>query len=112
MAAQQAAGSLPWIGAGDPSEMQRLQVEHTAKMQVSTFQLGGPQKLAKADHPRHALQKDGGVADLWYMDDGDIMCLAVFVPSDLHGFDDASTKVEAGRNHRKRRSFTTWTTRA
>ena len=25
-----------------------------------------------ADDPRHALQKSGGLADLWYMDDGDI----------------------------------------
>ena len=32
VAAQQASGSLPWIGVDDPSELQRLQAEHTAKL--------------------------------------------------------------------------------
>ena len=39
VAAQRASGSLPWIGVDDPTEMQRLQTEHTAKLQkVSNFQ--------------------------------------------------------------------------
>ena len=42
VAAQQASSNLPWIGVDDPSETQRLQAEHTAKMQrASNFQLGG-----------------------------------------------------------------------
>ena len=31
--AQQASGSLPWIGVGDPSDAQRLQAEHAARQQ-------------------------------------------------------------------------------
>ena len=71
VAAQQASGSFLWIGVDDPSEVQREQAEHTAKLQrVSNFQLGGLGKLTGADAPRHSLQKNGGLADLWYMDDG------------------------------------------
>ena len=60
----------------DPSDMQRLQAD-------SNFQLGGPEKITGADDPRHALQKNGGLAHPWYMDDGDIMCHPVLVPSYL-----------------------------
>ena len=50
LAAQQAAGSLPWIGVDDPSERQRLQADHAARVQESAkFQLGGPEKLTSAD---------------------------------------------------------------
>ena len=58
VAAQQAAGSLPWIGVEDPSEEHRLQADHATRVQESAhFQLGGPEKLTGADHPQHALQK-------------------------------------------------------
>ena len=68
VAAQQASGSLPWIGVDDPSDFQRLQAEHAVRMQrISNFQLGGPEKLTGANDPRHALQRNGGLADLWYM---------------------------------------------
>ena len=40
VAAQQAAGNLPWIGVDGPSETQRLQAEHADKMhKVFNFQL-------------------------------------------------------------------------
>ena len=38
------------------------------------FRLGGPEKFTGAQDPRHSLQKNGGLADHWYMDDGDILC--------------------------------------
>ena len=57
VAAQQAAGSLPWVGVDDPSETQRLQAEHAAKMQkVANFQLGGPEKFTGADDPRRKME--------------------------------------------------------
>ena len=41
-------GSLPWIGVDGPSEKQRLQAEHTAKLQrVSHFRLHKPEKLTE-----------------------------------------------------------------
>ena len=54
VAAQQASGSLPWIGVDDPSDLQRLQAEHAARLQeTAIFQLGGPEQLAGANNPRH-----------------------------------------------------------
>ena len=70
MAALQASGGLPWIGALKSSA-------------CKLFQLGGPEKLAGADDSRHVLQTNGGLADFWYMDDGDILCHPIFVPTYL-----------------------------
>ena len=84
IAARQAAGNLPW------------RVQETAN-----FQLGVLEKLAGADDPQHALQKKGGLADLWYMDDGDIMCHRILVPSFLQEFDVANARVGAERNPQK-----------
>ena len=74
VAALQASGGLPWIGADDPSDVQRLQTEHAVRMhRLSNFQLGGPEKLTGTDVPRHALREKGDLADLWNMEDGDNM---------------------------------------
>ena len=56
--AAETRGRVPWIGVDDPSEMQRLQAEHSAKMQIiSNFQLGGSENLAAADDPHVMLCK-------------------------------------------------------
>ena len=102
IAARQAAGSLPWIGVDDPSEEQQLQAYHATRVQeTANFQLGGPEKLTGADDQQHALQENGGLADLWYMDDGDIMCHPMLVLSFLQEFDVANAKVAAERNPQK-----------
>ena len=77
-----------------PAEEQRLQADHAAKLQESAnFQLGGPEKLSGAHDPQHALQKNGGLADQWYMDDGDIMCHPILVLPFLQDFDVANARV-------------------
>ena len=81
------------------AEEQRLQADHAARLQESAnFQLGGPEKLTGAHHPRHTLQKNGGLADQWYMDDGDIMCHPILVLPFLQDFDVANARVGAERN--------------
>ena len=96
---RQAAGSLSWIGVDDPSELQRLQADHAARMQEpANFQLGGPEKLTSAHDPQHALQKNGGLADQWHMDDGDIMCHPILVLLFLQDFEVANARVGAERN--------------
>ena len=92
----------------DPSELQRLQADHAVRLQETVnFQLGGPEKLTGTDDPWRALQKNGGLADLWYMDDGDILCHPIMVPSHLQEFDIANAKVGAERNPQ---TSPTWTT--
>ena len=94
-----ASSNLPWIGVHGPSEVQRLQAEHAVRLQENAnVQLGGPEKLTGANDPRHVLQKNGGLADMWYMDDGDILYHPVLVPSYLQEFDVANAKVGAERN--------------
>ena len=96
----QVAGSLPWIGVDDPSEEQQLRADHAARMQEpANFQPGGPEKLTGAHDPQHVLQKSGGLADQWYMDDGDICvtqswCCLPF----LQDFHVANARVGAERN--------------
>ena len=85
VAAQQASGSLPWIGVNDTSDVQHLQAAYAVRLQeTANLHLGGPGKFTGADDPLRALQKNGGLADLWYMDDGDIVCRPILVPSYLH----------------------------
>ena len=95
IAAQQAAGRLPRIGVDDPSEEQRLQADHAAKLQVN-IQLGGLERLTGAHAPQHALQKNGGLADQWCMDDGDIMCHPILVPSFQEEIDVANANAKVG----------------
>ena len=92
-------GHLPWIGVNDSAEEQRLQADHAARLQESAnFQLGGLAKLTGAHDPRHALQKSGGLADPWHMDDGDVMCHPILVLPFLQNFDVANASVGAKRN--------------
>ena len=103
-AARQAGGSLPH-GVDDPSEEQRLQAVHATRVEeTDNFQLGGPKKLTGADDPQHASQKNGGLADLWYMDDGDIMCHPILVPSLLQDFGVARRQGRSGAEPTENRS--------
>ena len=61
-------------------------------------------------------KKNGGLADLWCMDDRDILCHPVLVPSYLHEIDDANDKsgsrAQSSKKKKKQRSSTTsqtWT---
>ena len=48
VAAQQVAGSLPWVGVDDPSDVQRPQAEHTVRIhRLSNFELG----VTRKTHP-------------------------------------------------------------
>ena len=61
----------------------------------ANFQLGGLEKPTGAHDPRHALQKNEGLADQWYMDDGDSMCLPILVLSYLQNFEVANARVRS-----------------
>ena len=86
--------AFPWIGVDGPSDADFLQADHAGRQQeTANFQLGGPEKLFGADDPRHVLQTNGGLADIWYMDDGDILCHPLLVPTYSLEFDVANAKV-------------------
>jgi hypothetical protein len=51
--------------------------------------------------PRREIQVGGGLADFWYLDDGDILCHPILVWPYLMAFDEANVKVGAVRNRLK-----------
>ena len=72
----------------------------------------GPEKLIGADDPRHALQENGGPADRWYLDDGDILCHPIlYCPAYKHSTR-PTLKLRQSANNRKQKLPTTsqtWT---
>ena len=48
--------------------------QHSWMQRIRNLQLGSPERVIGTDDPRHALQENGGQADQWYLDDGDILC--------------------------------------
>ena len=68
-------------------------------MGLDRFPFG--EKLAPSRHNvsvvcvRKNPQKNGGVADLCYVDDGDILCHPILMPTFLQEFDVANAKVGA-----------------
>ena len=49
-------------------------------------------------NPGHEIQKNGGLADFWYLDDGDILCVPGLVAAYFEAFDEANKKVGATMN--------------
>ena len=73
--------------------------------EAANFQLGS---LLVPTTRSMLLQTNGGLADLWCMDDGDITCHPILVPSFLQEFDVANgTKSKRSGTSRKHKSSAT-----
>ena len=81
--------------------------------QIQDVQLCDSEKHVGADDPRHALQENGGMVDLWYIDSDEILCHPVLVLSYLQALDAANVKkLKHSVTHRRQKSFLicqTWT---
>ena len=90
-----------------PQMVRRQQAEHarSERKDTTTCSWVEPKNSPEQTIQRHALQENGGLADLWYMDDGDIVCHPILVPDARQCQSWCGTKP-----HRRRKSFTTWTT--
>ena len=66
-ARQRAAGIVPWVGARINEEVQRRQDHYQSRMLLL-------HPLPTCGPPRHALQDNAFFADIWFFDDGDILC--------------------------------------
>ena len=58
-------------------------------------------KMGAASLTQVALQANGGRADFWYLDDGDILCHPVLASPYLQAFDMANVRTDAERNQQK-----------
>ena len=85
--ARQAAGTHPWIG---DCKQTTLQIAGICKLPACE-----PEKLTGTHDPQHALQKNGGLADQRYMDDGDIMYHPTLALPFLQDFDFTNVRVAA-----------------
>ena len=92
----------PCVGAHDPADAEILEGEQHSRMhRIQNFQHGGPEKLIGADDRRHVRQETRGVADCWYLHDGDILCHPVLVLPYLQTCDATNAKIGAERNQQK-----------
>ena len=105
-------GSLPWASS-DGVAVSAAEIEYDDRQARATaWQIvppadrrdGGGVGSIVTD-PRHEVQAFGGVADYWYLDDGDILCDPRLVLSFLTTFDDENPKVGAERNRLKTKVF-------
>ena len=100
VAVQEAARTSP--GSHDSLHERRQQDEQHSWMQrIQNFQPRVPEKLIEGDDPRHAIQENGGLADQWYLDGGDILCHPILVLPYLQAFDTANDEIGAERNPQK-----------
>ena len=99
---------LPWA-TSNPTDAVNAAQEHDNRLARKTTWDGlAPHERREQEgvhaiipDPGHEVQAYGGVADFWYLDDGDILCDAALVPDFISCFDRANVKVGADRNRLK-----------
>ena len=102
---QQRRGSLPWC-ASSAEVRNAADLEHDATTaDVATW--GSTAPIARSAprndgslpcHPGNRIQMAGGVVDVWFLDDGTVVCDPLLVVPYLLAFDDASGEKKASRN--------------
>ena len=106
---QQAAGQLPWTRATEPVNGRKAPdaFQHRAQ-RTKWWKDKNPQQRRNGQQdgliipsPDHEIQPGGGLADFWYLDDGDVLCDPRLVSSYLKAFDEANGAAGATRNLEK-----------
>ena len=99
--ARQRSQELPWTG---PSSAAVDEYDARVSRAVAWEALAPEERRCESGaksiipDPRHEIQAAGGIADFWYLDDGDIMCDPLLVRPFLEAFDRANTGPGAVRN--------------
>eukprot|EP00973_Karenia_brevis_P039041 5391006-Karenia_brevis.AAC.1 len=102
---QQRQGLLQWCGevveaaTQDFDDRQRRQsawLEMSPEARQTASQSGGP-----LTRPTDEIQCAGGLADFWYLDDGDVWCDPALAVPYLRAFDSANLEIGGERNLQK-----------
>ena len=101
IALQQRAGTLPWAAAGSEGSDDANTDFDRRRQSVRTFEESSQSDDPVRIDPRNEIQVNGGIADFWYLDDGDVLCDPRLVLPYLTAFDAANVKVGAERNLKK-----------
>jgi hypothetical protein len=92
---------LPWIADNEAGAASARADFDGRTDRTRTFEAGPETDEAVRIDPRHEVQDGGGLADFWYLDDGDILCHPFLVLSYLTAFDVANNEIGAERNVQK-----------
>ena len=98
VASLQRRDELPWI-ADNEASIEAARADFDGRVaRAHAFEADpGTDEVVRID-PRHEVQIGGGVADFWYLDDGDILCHPLLVLPYLDAFDVANREIGAERN--------------
>ena len=101
----QRRGELPWAST-DPNAVAAAASEYDERSVRREAWLASAPADRRASSgnkaiitdPRHEVQALGGIADFWYLDDGDILCDPRLVPALIQHYDPADAEVGGKRN--------------
>ena len=95
---QQRLARLPWA-CESQAEVEAAVADFDAHtLAAQNFQSQDARAPLRSLDPRHEVQKGGGLADFWYLDDGDILCCPGLVVPFLQAFDVVNPSVGAARS--------------
>eukprot|EP00973_Karenia_brevis_P001265 172883-Karenia_brevis.AAC.1 len=105
---EQRTGVLPWLPPPGIQE-DRLAAEFDERKMASqqwdsqppATRVTADQEGNRRSHPGHEIQSGGGLVDVWYLDDGTIVCDPMLVVPFLNQFDVHSGRAGASRNRAK-----------
>jgi hypothetical protein len=90
-------GTLAWCTEGQLG-VDEACIDHDSRKQKSADFDRDPREDGAQIDPKHSIQINGGLADYWYLDDGDILCDPSLVAPYLEAFDQANPCVGGERN--------------
>ena len=94
---QQQAGALPWSCVSQEDAV-AARSDYDARATAAEAFRNSEADLRRGQDPRHKVQKFGGLAGFWYLDDGDILCCPILVLPFLQAFDEANPSAGAERS--------------
>ena len=83
---QQRSGSRPWSAVAQ-EEGDRARVDYDERQHCTRTFPEQRSSTPEAVDPRHQVQVAEGLADFWYLDDGDVLCCPTLVKPFLAAFD-------------------------
>ena len=98
---QQRLGHLPWASDSLPEVNAAREDFDNRQEATRVFQERRASSTDDCVDPRLQVQQGGGLADFWYLDDGDVLCCPLLVNHFLVAFDQANPQAGAKRSKPK-----------
>ena len=106
--AMQRSGALPWATSRPDGPTEAMAEFDERQTRAAAWAALEPAQRRSSEgsktmipDPRHEIQGSGGIADFWYLDDGDVLIDARLVPVYLAAFDRFNPEAGSTRNRPK-----------